>query len=629
MFNIEEELKKLPDKPGVYIMHDASDAIIYVGKAVNLKNRVRQYFQNRPRSPKIARMISLIDHFEFIVVGSEMEALVLECNMIKEHRPKYNTMLMDDKTYPFIKVTVNEPYPRVYLTRHHVSDGGRYFGPYTNVEAAKNILELLKKLYRIRLCRKSIPENGLLDERPCLYHHMQQCDAPCSGKVDIGEYRESVNQIVAFLDGDVRPICRQLEEKMKSAAAEMEFEKAAEYRDLLNDVNKMSQIQRVTSEDEGNRDVIGIAKAAGEAVVQIFFIRGGKLVGREHYYMSDVEHDTMPDILNEFVKQYYAAIPAIPREILLSEEISEAGLIEQWLSEKAGSRIYIKAPKRGEKEGLIKLACSNASGILTRDSERLANEQKRVNGALEELAGLLGIDPPARIEAYDISHISGFETVGSMVVYENGVPKRSDYRKFRIRTVIGPDDYASLAEVLTRRFEHGRREIEAAGAAGDAGDELTHSRELTSFSKFPDLIMMDGGRGQVNVALEVFAKLGINVRVCGLVKDDSHRTRGIYYNNIEVPIETTSEAFKMITRVQDEVHRFAIEYHRSLRSKEQVHSILDDIEGIGPTRRRALMRRFESLEAVRDASVEELADCESMNLAAAEAVYSFFHRDNS
>lgn len=610
MFNIEEELKKLPDKPGVYIMHDASDAIIYVGKAVNLKNRVRQYFQNRPRSPKIARMISLIDHFEFIVVASEMEALVLECNLIKEHRPKYNTMLMDDKTYPFIKVTINEPYPRVFLTRTHVNDGGRYFGPYTNVEAAKNILELLKKLYRVRLCRKQIPEGGIRDEKPCLYHHMQQCDAPCTGKVKVEEYREAISQIVAFLDGDVKPMRKQLEEKMKAAAAELEFEKAAQYRDLLNDVNKMSEVQRVTSEDEGNRDVIGVAKAGGEAVVQIFFIRLGKLVGREHYYMDDVEHDSMPDILNEFVKQYYAEIPAIPREILLSEEIPEAKLIEEWLSDRAGCRIYVKAPKRGEKEGLIKLACSNASGILVRDSERLANEQKKSVGAVKELADLLGIEPPTRIEAYDISHISGFETVGSMIVYENGTPKRSDYRKFRIRTVVGPDDYASLSEVLTRRFEHGMKEEGA----------------KTSFSKYPDLIMMDGGRGQVNAALEVFQKLGIEVRVCGLVKDDSHRTRGIYYNNIEVPIEVTSEAFKLITRVQDEVHRFAIEYHRSLRSKEQVHSILDDIEGIGPARRRALMRRFESLEAVRDASVEELADCESMNIASAEAVYNFFHK---
>ncbi len=615
MFNLEEELKKLPDKPGVYIMHDAADAIIYVGKAVSLKNRVRQYFQKRLRSPKIERMISLIDHFEYIVVASEMEALVLECNLIKENRPKYNTMLMDDKTYPFIKVTVGEAFPRVYLTRKHVNDGARYFGPYTNVEAARNTLDMLNRLYHTRKCRKTIPDGGIPGERACLYNHMKQCDAPCTGAVSSAEYKAAIERIVAFLDGDSRQIVKELETKMKEAAAAMEFEKAAGYRDQIADIKRMSQIQRVTSEDEGNRDVVGLAVAGEEAVVQVFFIRGGKLVGKEHYYMNDIESESRSDILNEFVKQYYAEIPAIPKEILLSEEIPEAELIGQWLSERAGTKIYIRSPKRGEKEGLIKLACSNASGILIRDGEKLASERKKTEGALEELAQLLDIPAPLRVEAYDISHISGFETVGSMVVYENGKPKPSDYRKFRIRTVVGPDDYASLAEVLTRRFEHGRKEIEESDGSG---------KGLTSFSKFPDLIMMDGGRGQVNVCLDVFEKLGIDIRVCGLVKDDNHRTRGIYYNNIEVPIDTSSEAFKLITRVQDEVHRFAIEYHRSLRSKEQVHSILDDIEGIGPARRRALMKHFESLEAVRNAGIEELEKCESMNRAAAEAVYNFF-----
>ncbi|MBR5731820.1 MAG: excinuclease ABC subunit UvrC [Lachnospiraceae bacterium] len=617
MFDLEEELKKLPDKPGVYIMHDASDAIIYVGKAVSLKNRVRQYFQTRVRSPKIERMISLIDHFEYIVVGSEMEALVLECNLIKENRPKYNTMLMDDKTYPFIKVTVKEAFPRVFLTRKHVNDGARYFGPYTNVEAARNTLEMLNGLYHTRKCRKAVPDGGIPGERACLYHHMKQCDAPCVGAISSEEYKKSIEKIVEFLDGNSGPIVKELEGKMKEASAAMEFEKAAEYRDLISDIKRINQVQRVTSEDEGNRDVVGMAVAGEEAVVQVFFIRGGKLVGKEHYYINDIESESRADILNAFVKQYYSGTPSIPKEILLCEEIPEAELIGAWLSERAGAKIYIRSPKRGEKEGLIKLANSNASGILIRDGEKLAEAQKRTTGALEELAELLDIPVPERIEAYDISHISGFETVGSMVVYENGRPKPGDYRKFRIRTVTGPDDYASLAEVLTRRFEHGRKEIE------DAGDE---GGKLTSFSKFPDIIMMDGGRGQVNVCLEVFEKLGLDIRVCGLVKDDSHRTRGIYYNNIEVPIDTGSEAFKLITRVQDEVHRFAIEYHRMLRSKEQVHSILDDIEGIGPVRRRALMRHFESLEAIRSAGIEELAGCENMNMAAAEAVYAFFRK---
>ena len=675
-FNIEEELKKLPDKPGVYIMHDKTDAIIYVGKAVSLKNRVRQYFQKRIRSPKIERMISLIHHFEYIVVGSEVEALVLECNLIKENRPKYNTMLMDDKTYPFIKVTVNEDFPRVYLTRHHVNDGSKYFGPYTSVDAARTTLDLLQKIYRFRYCRKAINVgdvneseseaaskdkngDGSRDNKACLYYHMHQCDGPCIGGISKEEYRKNTDKILEFLDGNSKPIVKELERKMNEASENLEFEKAIEYRNLLSNIDKMNQVQRVTGQDEGNRDVIGAAVKDGSAVVQIFFIRSGKLVGREHYYMNiENEGDSIPqgdrkEILNEFVKQFYAGVPTVPKEILISEEILEAGLIEEWLTQKAGYRISLKFPKRGEKEGLIKLACSNAAGILERDSERLKNEEKRSSGAVRELGELLGIDPPVRIEAYDISHISGFETVGSMVVYENGKPKRSDYRKFKIRTVTGPDDYASLAEVLTRRFEHGRRELEEREKADTATNENDANRTeidmqendreqtssaktgngsqknvLSSFAKFPDLIMMDGGRGQVNVALEVFDKLGIDQKVCGLVKDDNHRTRGIYFNNAELPIDTGSECFKFMTRVQDEVHRFAIEYHRSLRSKEQVHSILDDINGIGPARRRALMKHFASLEDIRNATVEELAACENMNSAAAVKVYEFFHEKN-
>ncbi len=701
-FNIEEELKKLPDKPGVYIMHDKTDAIIYVGKAISLKNRVRQYFQKRIRSPKIEHMISLIHHFEYIVVGSEVEALVLECNLIKENRPKYNTMLMDDKTYPFIKVTVNEDFPRVYLTRHHVNDGSKYFGPYTSVDAARNTLDLLQKIYKFRYCRKAISagdgdageeagNDRKKDNKACLYYHMHQCFGPCIGGISAEEYRNNVDRILEFLEGNSKPIVKELEKKMNEASENLEFEKAIEYRNLLSNIDKMNQVQRVTGQDEGNRDVIGAAVRDGSAVVQVFFIRSGRLVGREHYYMSTddsgeetaggtayaggetaveaageggeaaggtacaggetaaeaagkgaentretknskAEGNNVAEILNEFVKQFYAGVPVIPKEILVSENIAEAALVEEWLTQKAGFKVSLKFPKRGEKEGLIKLACNNAAGILERDSERLKNEQKRSDGAVKELGKLLGIDPPVRIEAYDISHISGFETVGSMVVYENGKPKRSDYRKFKIRTVTGPDDYASLAEVLTRRFEHGRRELEekrSNGPAEDTGrsEEVRRDAALSSFAKFPDLIMMDGGRGQVNVALEVFAKLGIEQKVCGLVKDDNHRTRGIYFNNIELPIDTGSECFKFMTRVQDEVHRFAIEYHRSLRSKEQVHSILDDINGIGPTRRRALMKHFTSLEDIRNATVEELAACENMNAAAARRVYEFFHTD--
>lgn len=636
MFNIEEELKKLPDKPGVYIMHDASDAIIYVGKAISLKRRVRQYFQTRTRSPKIERMISLIDHFEFIVVGSEMEALVLECNLIKENRPKYNTMLMDDKTYPYIKVTVNEAFPRVFFSRDRKHDSGRYFGPYTSVNAARDILELLKKIYRIRPCTKKL--NPEVKEKPCLYYHMQQCDAPCMGGISEEEYGKSIEAIIDFLNGDSGRIKRKLTAEMQEASSKMEFEKACVFRDLIADIEKISQVQRVTSTSEGNRDVIGLATAADEAVVQVFFVRSGKLVGKEHFYLTGVENETRASVMKNFIIQYYAGAPVIPKELLVSEEIDETELIESWLSQKAGVKISIKTPKRGDKEGLVKLASGNASGILIRDSEKLQREQKRSTGAIAELGELLGIEPPQRIESYDISNISGFESVGSMVVYEGGKPKKSDYRKFRIRTVVGPDDYASLGEVLTRRFEHGERERARLAAAERASDEKISGEQISDeqpeeehtkpagFTKYPDLIMMDGGRGQVNVALEVFDKLGIHINVCGLVKDDNHRTRGIYYNNVEVPIDTGSECFKLITRIQDETHRFAIEYHRLLRSKEQVHSVLDDIEGIGPSRRRALMRHFKSLESIREADTEELAAVEGMNRAAAEAVYRFFHK---
>lgn len=612
MFIIEDELKKLPEKPGVYIMHDASDAIIYVGKAINLKRRVSQYFQKRVRSPKIERMISLIDHFEYLVVGSEMEALVLECNLIKENHPKYNTMLMDDKTYPFIKVTVDEPFPRVFLSRDRKKDKARYFGPYTNVSAAKDILKLLKSIYRVRPCNKKIEEGSC--DKPCLYYHMQECDAPCTGKLSKDEYRASIDAIVSFLSGDSKAIKKHLEDEMYKASERMEFEKAAVFRDLLGDITKISEVQRVTGEDEADKDVLGIATAFDEAVVQVFFIRKGKMVGRDHFYMRGVENTSRGEIMGEFVKQFYAGSTTLPARIYLSEEIPEGELIEKFLSEGSGHKVSFVYPKRGEKTGLVRLACTNASTVLQKDAERLTEEQKKTTGALEELGRLLDIPTPKRLESYDISNISGFESVGSMVVYENGKPKKSDYRKFRIRTVQGPDDYASMKEVLTRRFSHGLAEKEGGSSSGGSG-----------FDVFPDLILMDGGRGQVNIALAVLEELKLNVNVCGMVKDDKHRTRGIYYNNILQPVDQRSELFRLVTRIQDETHRFAIEYHRSLRSKEQVHSILDDIKGIGPARRLALMRAFESLDAISSASLEELENAEGMNKASAQSVYDFFH----
>ncbi len=607
MFDINEELKKLPDKPGVYIMHDAPGNIIYVGKAISLKNRVRQYFQKRVRSPKIERMISLIDHFEYIVVDSEVEALVLECNLIKENRPKYNTMLMDDKSYPFIKVTVGEDYPRVFLTHNVKKDGSRYFGPYTDVGAVKNALTLLENLYGLRPCRKTIEKGKLL--KPCLYHDVHKCKAPCAGLVSDEEYGALVRNVIDFLSGNVAPVKRKLKEEMGAAAENLEFERAAVLRDLIADVERVGKSQKITASDEGDRDVIGLAVKDDRAVAQVFFIRKGKMTGREHFYLTEAEDEEQKSLLGTFIKQFYTGNPNIPGVILLPEEPEEKEALEAFLCSLTGYKVTLKIPARGDKEGLVRLATDNAKMVLEKDRERLESEHEGAMDALRELAGLLDIDVPRRIESYDISNISGFESVGSMVVHENGKPKKSDYRKFRIKTVKGPDDYASLAEVLRRRLTHRERISD--------GDE--------SFNDFPDLILMDGGRGQVNIALEVMDELGLDIRVCGLVKDDHHRTRGLYCDGIEVPIGIRSAAFMLITRIQDETHRFAIEYHRELRSRGQTRSILDDIPNVGPKRRRALMKAFGSIEALREADIQTIANTEGMNELAARSVYEFFH----
>jgi len=609
MFDINEELKKLPDKPGVYIMHDAPGNIIYVGKAISLKNRVRQYFQKRVRSPKIERMISLIDHFEYIVVDSEVEALVLECNLIKENRPKYNTMLMDDKSYPFIKVTVGEDYPRAFLTHNVKKDGSRYFGPYTDVGAAKNALALLDTLYGLRPCRKTLEKGKHI--KPCLYYDVHRCKAPCAGYISDEEYGELVKNVIDFLSGNIAPIKRKLKEEMKQASDDLEFEKAAQLRDLIADIERVTGSQKITSSDEGDRDVIGISSKDDRAVAQVFFIRKGKMTGREHFYLTEAGDETQKSLLTTFIKQFYTGNPNIPGVILLPDEPDEKESLEEFLCSLAGYKVTLKIPARGDKEGLVRLACDNAKMVLEKDRERLESEHEGAMDALKELAGLLDIEPPRRIESYDISNTSGVESVGSMVVHEDGRPKKSDYRKFKIKTVKGPDDYASLAEVLRRRLTHRERILD--------GDE--------SFKDFPDLILMDGGRGQVNVALEVMEELGIDIRVCGLVKDDHHRTRGLYCDGVEVPISTKSAAFMLITRIQDETHRFAIEYHRELRSRGQVRSILDDIPLIGPKRRRALMKAFGSIETLRDADVETIAKVADMNEAAAQSVYEFFHKN--
>ena len=613
-FNIQEELKKLPGKPGVYLMHDEKDAIIYVGKAISLKNRVRQYFQSsRNKGAKIEQMVTHISRFEYIVTDSELEALVLECNLIKEHRPKYNTMLMDDKTYPFIKVTVNEPFPRVMMARRMKKDKAKYFGPYTSAGAVKDTIELIRKLYHIRSCNRSLPKD-IGKERPCLNYHIHQCHAPCQGYISREEYRKSIDEVVRFLNGNYDPILKELEEKMLDASENLEFEKAIEYRELLASVQKIAQKQKITDTAGDDRDIIAMASEGEDAVVQVFFIRGGRLIGRDHFYLKIAENDTKSEILSSFIKQFYAGTPYIPAELMLPEEIEDQEIIEEWLTTRREHKVRLRIPKKGTKEKLVELAQKNAQMVLKNDKERLKREEGRTIGAVKELEKILGLTGIIRMEAYDISNTSGFDSVGSMVVYEHGKPKRNDYRKFKIKSVQGPDDYASMNEVLTRRFEHGLRERQ---------DES----ETGGFQAFPDLIMMDGGRGQVNIALEVLEKLNLHIPVCGMVKDDNHRTRGLYFNNVELPIDRNSECFRLITRIQDEAHRFAITFHRQLRSKGQVHSILDDIPGVGPARRKDLMRSFENIEAIRNATVDELKELPSMNEKSAQEVYKFFHQD--
>ena len=611
-FDIQEELKKLPGKPGVYLMHDEKDEIIYVGKAISLKNRVRQYFQSsRGKSVKIEQMVTHITRFEYIVTDSELEALVLECNLIKEHRPKYNTMLMDDKAYPFIKVTVDEPFPRIMMARRMVKDKAKYFGPYTSAGAVKDTIELIRKLYKVRSCNRRLPRDTG-KERPCLNYHIHQCNAPCQGYVSQETYRKSIDEVLRFLGGNYDVVLKELEEKMMKASEDLEFEKAIEYRELLGSVKKIAQKQKITDTAGNDRDILAAATDKEDAVVQVFFIRGGRLIGRDHFYLKLSGDETTGEIISSFIKQFYAGTPYIPAELMTQTEIEDGEVLEEWLSQKRGHRVHIRVPKKGTKEKLVELAEKNAALVLSKDRERLKREEGRTIGAVKEIARLLGLEHLNRMEAYDISNISGFASVGSMVAYEKGKPKRNDYRKFRIKSVQGPDDYASMKEVLTRRFRHGLEERE-------------EGKETGSFTAFPDLILMDGGKGQVGIALQVLDELHLNIPVCGMVKDDSHRTRGLYYNNKELPIDRNSEGFKLITRIQDEAHRFAIEFHRKLRSKEQVHSVLDDIPGVGPARRKDLMKHFSSLDEIRQADVEELKKLPSMNEKSAQEVYKFFH----
>lgn len=617
MFNVDEELRKLPNSPGVYMMHDSSDTIIYVGKAVNLHNRVRSYFRKIVgRGPQIDRMVQQIARFDYIVTDSELEALVLENNLIKEYSPKYNTMLKDDKTYPYIKVTMGEEYPRILISREMKKDKSKYFGPYTSAGAVKDTVDLMNKLYQLKTCNRKLPRDiGL--ERPCLNYHIKQCAAPCQGYISKEEYRARINQALDFLNGNYRPMLRELERKMTEASENMEYEEAAGYRDLFNSVKSVAQKQKITDSNGEDKDIIAMSGEEHDAVVQVFFVRDGKLIGREHFYMTHVEDCDSAQILLDFVKQFYAGTPYIPKELMLQEEIADIEILEKWLSARKGGRVYIRVPKKGAKEKLVELAAQNAALILSQDKERIRREEGRTIGAMKEIAALLGLEDVSRMEAFDISNISGFANVGSMVVFEKGKAKRSDYRKFRIQSVSGPDDYACMREVLTRRFLHGMEEKEDL-------DRRQMDYEFGSFTKFPNLLLMDGGKGQVNIALQVLEELHLDIPVCGMVKDDNHRTRGLYYQNVEIPIDTRSEGFKLVTRIQDEAHRFAIEYHRSLRSKAQVKSVLDEIPGVGPARRKALMRHFVSINEIREASVEKLCEVQEIPEHIARQIYGFF-----
>ena len=619
MFDIEEELKKLPAQPGVYLMHDKYDHIIYVGKAVSLKNRVRQYFQqSRKVTAKIERMIENIAYFEYIVTDSELEALVLECNLIKEYNPKYNTLLKDDKAYPFIKATIGEMYPRLLTVRQMKksgrkhSDKVKYFGPYTSVGAMKDVMELLRKAFRVRTCNRSLPKD-IGKERPCLYYQIKQCGAPCQGYISEEEYKENFQKALEVLQGDYTGLIDMLTAKMQAASEKMEYEDAAEYRDLLQSVQRMSQKQKLTNQEMEDWDIIGIARTHSEAVIQIFFMRSGRMIGREHYFFEDIAQEENRELLENFVKQFYAGTPFIPREIFLPEEIAEQEILEAWLTKMRGQKVTFRLPKKGNKERLVELACNNASIVLQKDTDKIKREKERTIGAMQQIASILHLSEIHRVESYDISNISGFQSVGSMVVFVDGKPKKNNYRKFKIKTIDGPNDYGSMKEVLTRRFAHGLKERE--------------KKQGEKFSQFPDLLLMDGGKGQVNVALEVLKEFNLSIPVCGMVKDDHHRTRGLYFNNEELPIDTRSEGFHLITRIQDETHRFAITFHRAVRSKEQVHSVLDDIPNIGEKRKKILLANFQSLEEIKSATIEELEQLPQINRKAAESIYTFFHSE--
>ncbi len=609
IFNIEEELKKLPASPGVYLMHNQLDEIIYVGKAVVLKNRVRQYFQSeRGKTTKIRRMIKNIASFEYIVTDSEEEAFLLECNLIKKYRPRYNTLMTDDKGYQLIAVTVSENFPRVLSCFREGNKNDKYFGPFVSGTAVKNTVEFLHRIYRLRTCRKKLPDKKTL--RPCLNYDLGKCSAPCVGKISAEEYRKNIDEVLRFLNGDSIGIRRDIRTKMNEAAEMTDYETAITYRELLNSLSAITEKQKMTVANSADRhDVIGYAIHDNEGIVSVFTVKDGKLSGREHYHMKNVDPEEPLAMLSEFLHQYYVGSADIPSEIHLSEEPEGTEMLLSVLSREAGRKIRIVTPKKGEKSRMLSLAAENARMKLESDRERILREEEREKSAVNELAGILGMEKLSRMEAFDISNISGYESVGSMVVYVDGRAKKNDYRKFRIKSVVGPDDYKSMQEVLTRRFTHEKKD----------NDE--------SFSSLPDLILMDGGKGQVHVAEKVLSELRLSIPVCGMVKDDRHRTRGLYYHDRELSINTRGEAFHLLTRIQDEAHRFAITYHRGLHTKGQIQSVLREIPSVGPKRENVLMRNFENIEALKNATAEELAKLEGFNEKAALHVYRYFHPD--
>ncbi len=614
MFDFEKELKELPLKPGVYIMKDKNETVIYVGKAKILRNRVRQYFQSRDKGAKVEAMVSHIASFEYIVTETEVEALILENNLIKKYSPKYNIMLTDDKTYPYIKLTSNEMFPRVFMTRQKGRDKAKYFGPFTAAGMVKENLELINNVWQLRRCNKKFPRD-IGKERPCLNYHIGRCLAPCTGRVTEEEYKEHTDGVERFLSGKHDEIINDLEEKMLAASEELEYEKAAKYRDSIEAIKKMGEKQAVEDMADCDRDVLGLARANGDAVVQVFFIRGGKLVGREHFMLFYPDGVSRGETVENFIKQFYGGTPFIPKEILVGEEIADREAIEEWLTAVKRQRVSVIIPKKGTKNRLCRMADENALVILEKHGEDIKREKRRTTGALEEIKTALGGDFDInRIESYDISNTQGFESVGSMVVFEGGKPKRSDYRKFKIKSVYGPNDYASMEEVLTRRFMRYKKETE-------------EQTEKPKFNILPDVLFIDGGKGHVHTAEGVISKMGLNVPVCGMVKDSRHRTRGLIYNGREVLLPPNSEGFKLVTRIQDEVHRFAIEYHRHSREKREFRSVLDDIKGIGEIRRKRLIKHFGDIEGIKKASIEELSSVEGMDSRAAKAVYDFFHNE--